>query len=96
MATPTLLGLHRELRNIICGYLHQEIETDWPWPKGSSSVYSAKITFKNAPLPSLLLVHSQLHAEYVEADCLWQFCTILDLSSIEGDDDADYDYDNED
>jgi hypothetical protein len=95
MATPSLLDLPRELRDILYGYLHQEIETEWPW-----STYTGcpgKLTFKNAPLPSLLFVHSQLHAEYLEADCFRKPCTILDLCEINDifDPDSDSNFDCE-
>jgi hypothetical protein len=69
MASPHLLGIPRELRNIIYDYLFEwETVDDWhcevPW---RSDPLRAEIRLKSAPLSNVLLANSQLHDEYLES-----------------------------
>ena len=85
MATPSLLGIPRDLRDIIYGYCHQDIEIEWPWSNRPTSIYNTELRVKNSPLTTILFVHSQLQAKYVEADCFRKPRIILDLSDGDSD-----------
>ncbi|KAH7076254.1 hypothetical protein FB567DRAFT_596869 [Paraphoma chrysanthemicola] len=63
---PHLLSLPLELRQIIYAYLHKIINTTWPC---RTTATSTSIEVHNAPLVSVLLVCSQMHDEYADADC---------------------------
>ncbi|KAF2821435.1 hypothetical protein CC86DRAFT_459083 [Ophiobolus disseminans] len=60
MARLHLLGLPRELRDIIYNYLDQDLR----WKDNDKYPH-----VQNAPLLSVLLVHSQIHDEYLHARC---------------------------
>jgi hypothetical protein len=81
MASPSLLGLPRELRDIIYSYVHTEyLINEWAWrPRRQPSSDWAKGEIHNAPAPSLLLVCSQLHDEYVQAQCFTDLSATLKI-----------------
>ncbi|KAJ8112735.1 hypothetical protein OPT61_g4966 [Boeremia exigua] len=66
---PHLLTLPREIRDEIYGYLHQRLE-----PK---SMQVFQVTVSNAPLLPVLLTHSRLHEEYLQADCFRNLAAIV-------------------
>jgi hypothetical protein len=79
MASPSLLGLPRELRDIIYSYVHTEyLINEWAWrPSRQPSSDWTKGEIHNAPAPSLLLVCSQLQDEYVQAQCFTDLSATL-------------------
>jgi hypothetical protein len=67
---PHLLGLPREIRDIIYGYLYHDIELDWGYsitPFPADAHYFQKVRFENLPLPNVHLSCSRLHEEYRQA-----------------------------
>jgi hypothetical protein len=72
MATPTLLRLPRELRDIIYIYVHQEVTVKrWSYPFEPSHFirrryFSTDVVFTTVPILSLLLVNAQLCHEHLE------------------------------
>jgi hypothetical protein len=73
MATLHLLGLPRELRDIIYGYVHREVAVQrWVYrlDHHQRPLYrSEDFAFSGVPIPDLLLVNTQIHDEYLEAPC---------------------------
>jgi hypothetical protein len=70
MASPTFLGLPRELRDTIYSYLHCEIKVYSPWrdsPNGSNMRNMCSFALKNAPLPCVLRVNTQVRDEYFQS-----------------------------
>jgi hypothetical protein len=70
---PNLLTLPRELRDLIYSYLTHDIavtvsydSSDLPLVR-SDRAFAVHVT--DAPVPSVLRVHSRLHDEYQEAPC---------------------------
>ncbi|KAF1847624.1 uncharacterized protein K460DRAFT_402959 [Cucurbitaria berberidis CBS 394.84] len=67
---PRLLTIPRELRDKIYAYLHQSFTISWGWththPPAHFSV-TFNLEIENAPQPSVLLTHTRLHDEYLEA-----------------------------
>jgi hypothetical protein len=64
MASPHLLGIPREMRNLIYEYLYEErheleIEAE----------FRAVAGLRNCPLVNVLLVHPQLREEYLDSRC---------------------------
>jgi hypothetical protein len=70
---PHLLSLPLELRHIIYAYLHKEINIEtWAWATTNPAAFAfywADVQLHNAPVCNMLLVCSQLHDEYSQADC---------------------------
>jgi hypothetical protein len=75
-ATPSLLGLPRELRDEIYSYLHHETCLDPNWPRclllGDIQMEKIKSIYSifKVPIVNLLLVNAQIKTEYTESDCL--------------------------
>jgi hypothetical protein len=63
MASPSLTGLPRELRNIIYTYLHHEVALRLSWEPSRS----ADVVFPNVPEAGLLNTKWQLCHKYYEA-----------------------------
>ena len=89
-AGASLLGLPRELRDQILGYLTHTrrvaSQTDLEMPKGfSEPVYCrATIWIMNCPFLSVLLVNSQIQAEYLEAGCFKGLSSTIDSKVLLG------------
>jgi hypothetical protein len=75
MATPkvSLLGLPRELRNMIYDHLAKELRFPYGCDKhldGDRCLCAKSVVeVHNAPLPGVLLTNSQIYYEYLEAEC---------------------------
>jgi len=89
-AGVSLLGLPRELRDQILGYLTHTrrvaSQTDLEMPKGfSEPVYCrATIWIMNCPFLSVLLVNSQIQAEYLETECFKGLSSTIDSKVLLG------------
>lgn len=67
MSSTTFLSLPREIRNIIYSHLSHDVVVDWgykmfPFPLGGHA--AVRIHLKNAPLPEVLRLCSQVYHEY--------------------------------
>jgi hypothetical protein len=71
MTRSHLLTLPREIRNEIYGYLTKEIKFDWVWEQefDSDGPYTATVLIEDVPICAILLTHSRLCEEYLEARC---------------------------
>ncbi|KAH7408735.1 hypothetical protein DE146DRAFT_629625 [Phaeosphaeria sp. MPI-PUGE-AT-0046c] len=71
LAKSTLLTLPRELRNEIYKYLHKTTDTEDNMGdiQDHMSTFRIEVHTENAPLSNVLLVNTQIHAEYLESDC---------------------------
>lgn len=65
-AAPHLLTLPREIRDKIYSYLFKIVDFQVVITTDKPSVF---VRIENAPLPAVSLVHSQMHGEYLDADC---------------------------
>jgi hypothetical protein len=86
MATSTFLGIPRELRDTIYSYLHHEIRVHCPWrdsPRGSGLKNMCNFTLKNAPLPSVVRVNTQIRNEYIQSHPFRRLSATLDLEILE-------------
>jgi hypothetical protein len=86
MATTTtrshLLTLPREIRNEIYGYLTKEIKFDWVWEHefDSDGPYMATVLIEDVPICAILLTHSRLCEEYLEARCFKELHATIDAN----------------
>lgn len=88
MTSPTLLGLPRELRDIIYRYIpcldHKvaiphRLEVSENIPR---SCLHANVVFSDFPDSSLLLVNHQLYHEYLEAPCFKSMCASYKIIQV--------------
>jgi hypothetical protein len=74
---PHLLGLPRELRNIIYSYLHEPLRTEGGTPLDKTP-FTVEIV--NAPCYNLLLAHPQLEAEYKQEKAWKDFTVRVEIN----------------
>jgi hypothetical protein len=70
-APPYLPTLPRELRDKIYSYLSYEVVVECGWEPvtwGVGKCKARRVVWENAPIVSVLLMHSRLHDEYLESD----------------------------
>jgi hypothetical protein len=71
-STAHLLGLPRELRDMIYSHLSRDIVLEWEWKadtKFQGRLKRIDIRLHNATIAHVLRIHPQVYAEYKEADC---------------------------
>lgn len=73
---PNLLTLQREIRDQIYGYLQREVNVYGDEP---DTMLWYKVVLKNAPLVAVLLTHSRLYEEYIQADCFKNLSADADI-----------------
>ena len=82
---PHLLTIPRELRDKIYEYLHSDIEKGYLVKfEGVKAAQAISVRTEQAPLSSVLLVHSRLYAEYRESVHFKDISVIFDVSSDPG------------
>lgn len=72
MFSADLLGLPRELRDMVYGYLQEDTTVPWRWEnhcksKGTAPYYLADVDIKNSPYSPIALVNHQLRNEYLHS-----------------------------
>ncbi|KAH7355489.1 hypothetical protein BKA66DRAFT_446565 [Pyrenochaeta sp. MPI-SDFR-AT-0127] len=77
-----LLCLPRELRDKIYTHLYQSVTLDWKWRATRTRRALIEVTFKEAPVLSVLLTCTQLHDEYVEAKHFKNLSVMLNWGSM--------------
>jgi hypothetical protein len=82
MTRPHLLTLPREIRNEIYSYLTKEVQFRWVWQQatGWDGGCIATVLVENMPFCAVLLTHSRLCEEYLEARCFKKLHATIDAN----------------
>ena len=88
-ATPSLLGLPRELRDEIYSYLYHEIGLHQEYPSffafcgiQDRDTGPGCLTLANAPIVNLLLVNVQIKTEYMESSCFKDLTVTTEFDAV--------------
>jgi hypothetical protein len=84
-STAHLLGLPRELRDMIYSHLSRDIVLEWEWKvdtKFQGRLKRIDICLHVAPIAHVLRIHPQVYAEYKEAACFSKLSATVTINLL--------------